>query len=202
MTPGLVGAAVGVTLLGGLFPIRLPRSVSLLLLGLLVLTAGLVIIPEAWETIGIWFLIPFLIGLIIERYIAPCHRDETHPEAQTHWALAALTLGLLFLHSLLDGHLLAQFQFSLIGLAVFYHKFLDGLSVDLISYDLSKPIRYLLIGLIVLATPLGIILLPQGIFDPRIDGILLSFVSGIYLSSVWALVVGSHHHLHHQLNQR
>ncbi|MEK7548736.1 MAG: hypothetical protein AAB499_02465 [Patescibacteria group bacterium] len=188
---------LGVTLAGGFLPIKLPKSVSLLMFGALVVSAIGVLLPEAFESVG-WFLVfPLVTGILIDRYIAPCRHDQLHPTQPSTWWLAGLTIFVLLFHSILDGHLLAEFQFGVVGLSILYHKFLDGLSVDIISYDMPKIGRYLVIAMIVAATPLGFWFLPAGVVSPVIDGLLLSFVSGIYLASVWSLYTGGQHHLHH-----
>lgn len=185
-----------VTLAGSLLPIELPKWLSLAILVVLMVVSLTVLLPEAWSSLGIWLLVPLAFGLWLEGYAAVCGHDQVHGQTGSP-AAAVIAVSFLLIHSFFDGHLLAEFQFGVIGLAILFHKFLDGLSVEVLAYDLKLPWRWVLIALIVLAAPLGALILPATSLSPQIDGVLLSFVSGLYLATVWSLHRGTSHHLHH-----
>src|SRR5579864_8943040 len=135
-----------------------------------ILLAGFALLgKDVWQTISWVAFFPFLGGFWLQRKLVICPCGSTHRSCVKAGLVAGLVC-LMFGHSLLDGHLLAEFtnQPSAAGTMV-VHKFFDGLALAVLLGERSRVSWWLAVVCVATATPLGLVYLPREILSSSQD---------------------------------
>jgi ZIP family zinc transporter len=143
----MVAGACAVTLVGGLFALRLRRHlqwITAFTSGVLVAVALLDLLPEAFALspapaighlltlTGFAFLALYLLDLLVPEHHAEGHEHHHHAPAEPR-AMGIIGASLLCVHSGVDGMMMVAAEragggLALLAIAIIFHRFADGVS--------------------------------------------------------------------------
>ncbi len=190
-SPPIVAAFAAIAMfIGVLSPLKkLPRAASLATIMLFLMAIIVFVAPEINAVLGVGFIIPGIMGVLVGYYIRPCPMCSGHLHAR-HLALELSTMSLLAIHSLFDGHLLREFGWGFVGAALLMHKMLDGVAIQHWLRDAPRSLLWAVFGVSLTATIAGTLMpfdqvLINWMSAPTLqltDALLQSFIIGLYVA--------------------